>query len=434
MNQHASVTVETIDLARSISAIADLCHPVLAEHHHLTAYITARLAAAMGAPDDEAETWTLAAALHDLGALSLGERLAALDLPLAFEDEQHSEPGAALVSTFPPFAEAGAVIRFHHRWWDRGEGAEPVHGIAVPKGSFVVAVADRIAVLAVSPGERATLPERTLEYLRSKSDTQFDPDLVSAFADIADEAAFWYDIDSIRAGGDSAASSSLWHPLASGRSIDMDEARLDELARMAARLIDFKSRFTASHSVGVSVVAHALADLLDLSADQRKRLRLAGYLHDAGKMAVPTELLEKPGPLTEDEWRVVQTHPYLTYRMLASMPCWQDLSFAALHHQKPDGTGYPFHLEPDEVPLEAAVMTVADVATALTEDRPYREGMGHAAADVMRQMQREGRLDAEVAETLFRNFDVIDEIRAGAQAAAVEDFEEFTRSYREDGE
>lgn len=155
---------------------------------------------------------------------------------------------------------------------------------------------------------------------------------------------------------------------------------------------------------------------------------VAAYLHDLGKLAIPSEILEKPGRLTAEEWQVMRTHVYYTYQILSPIKAFEEItSWGALHQERLNGSGYPFRYTADDIPQGARIMAVADVFTAVTEDRPYRRGMGkRAAIRELRRMVARGELDGSLVDLLMDHFDEIDRLRASSQARAVEEYEKFT--------
>jgi HD-GYP domain-containing protein (c-di-GMP phosphodiesterase class II) len=149
-------------------------------------------------------------------------------------------------------------------------------------------------------------------------------------------------------------------------------------------------------------------------------VQLAGQLHDLGKLAVPSDLLEKPGRLEPEEFHVVQSHAFHTHRILRRIPALEEIEpWAARHHERMDGTGYPFHHRAPALPEPARVVAVADVFTALTEDRPYRAAMPLDRAQVVvEEMVDDGHLDGDVVQLLVRHRQDVDDARAVAQDEA----------------
>jgi HD-GYP domain-containing protein (c-di-GMP phosphodiesterase class II) len=207
----------------------------------------------------------------------------------------------------------------------------------------------------------------------------------------------------------------------------LDVEMVGSFADLFARIIDFRSPFTFSHSRTISVTAGCLAGCMGFSASERRLMRIAGLLHDLGKLAVPNEILEKNGPLDAHERNVIKRHAYHTWRVLETVKDFDLIKeWGALHHERLDGKGYPFHRTADELTLGSRVMAVADVFTALTEERPYRRPMSfERALGVLEDMAEAKGLDAQVVWTLRHNEDKIESARRDVLEAAADDYQSF---------
>ena len=153
------------------------------------------------------------------------------------------------------------------------------------------------------------------------------------------------------------------------------------MAETFGNLIDQKSSFTGRHSRTVSGIAVALAEELAWNPKEVRDIRLAGFLHDFGKLAVPKKILDKPGLLDHDELMIIKSHAYHTYKLLSSAAFPKNIvEWAAYHHERLDGRGYPFRLEAQYITTGSRLMTIADIYTALTEERPYRKPLSKEKA------------------------------------------------------
>jgi putative two-component system response regulator len=145
-----------------------------------------------------------------------------------------------------------------------------------------------------------------------------------------------------------------------------------------ARAVDAKSPYTRGHSDRVTQYALALAQRLGLSQVEVDVVRRGGLMHDIGKICIPDAILNKPGPLTPDEYEVVRRHPMQGVQMVEPLESVRDtIPIIRWHHERMDGRGYPDGLEGEGIPLLARLVAVADVYDALRSDRPYRAGMPH---------------------------------------------------------
>lgn len=215
-------------------------------------------------------------------------------------------------------------------------------------------------------------------------------------------------------------------------TIDTDVREFRGFSRLVCRIIDFKSEFTATHSSGVAAVGRSLASLVGFSRQECMMFEIAAYFHDLGKLAIPSEILEKRDRLTPTEWGVMRTHAYYTYQILNPI---EVLNLAAsrgsLHQERLDGSGYPFHIGEDDLPLGARIMAVADVFTGITENRPYRKGMTREEAlGVLHGMEAKGEIDARLVSLLDTHYDAIRLALMEAQTQSVREYETFQEALK----
>ncbi|MEZ5339170.1 MAG: HD domain-containing phosphohydrolase [bacterium] len=146
-----------------------------------------------------------------------------------------------------------------------------------------------------------------------------------------------------------------------------------------AQSVDTKDQTTSNHTKLVTGISVAIAQELGLSRRTVERIRIAAVLHDYGKIGIPDNVLQKPGSLTEEERALMRSHVLKTILLLRRINFSRELRdiprIAGMHHEKLDGSGYPFGLRGDEIPLEGRILAVADIFQALTQTRPYKQGM-----------------------------------------------------------
>jgi PAS domain S-box-containing protein len=144
-----------------------------------------------------------------------------------------------------------------------------------------------------------------------------------------------------------------------------------------ARMLELRDPYTAGHQRRVAELAVAIGNELGLSAEQLKGLRVAGFVHDIGKISVAAEILSKPGKLSPVEFEIVKSHPQQGYEILKSVEFPWPVALGVLqHHERVDGSGYPSGLKDDRISIFARILAVADTVEAMASDRPYRPGRG----------------------------------------------------------
>ncbi len=412
--------IKLYDLMVSLSSAMDLVAPDLFNHHQQVAYLSYHLGKEMGLGAEESLDLFMAGIVHDIGSLSMKERLVMIRDELE-EINTHAFRGASLLERYPPFAPMASIIRYHHLPWNHGEGAA-FDGKAVPLLSHIMHLADRICVLFT--GSKHTLlqlPE-VLARIQEGEGSRFLPSGVDAMMKLAVREHIWLELND----------RDPLHFLHKDNALYSMELDLDEVLQISeifSHVIDFRSRFTATHSAGVAHTARMLGEMSGMSSSECDMLLIAGYLHDLGKITIDNEILEKPGRLDSREYKIIRSHTFYTYWLLSQVQGFETIAeWAAFHHEKLNGDGYPFHIMEKSLPYGARIMAVADIFTAITEKRPYREGMSkEQAVHAMKTMVDNGSISREIVELLIDHYELFLNIREESEKRAHEAYEEFFR-------
>jgi putative nucleotidyltransferase with HDIG domain len=160
------------------------------------------------------------------------------------------------------------------------------------------------------------------------------------------------------------------------RELQLKEA-LEGIIQAVASTLEIRDPYTAGHQKRVAGLACAIAEKMGIPADRLEGLRLAGVIHDLGKIYVPAEILNRPGKLTKTERELIHVHPQVGYDILKNITFpWPIAEIVYQHHERINGTGYPLGLAGDKILLEARILAVADVVEAMSSHRPYRPAPG----------------------------------------------------------
>ena len=383
----------------SLSDAMDIASPRIASHQMRTAFIAWKLALSAGLSEDKVENIYLAALLHDIGALSLEEKV---QLHAGFENikpQTHCILGEALYELSPLLKPAAKIVRHHHRPWQDWD--EPIDSSHVTE-SQILYLSDEI--------ERSILRKayilHQIDKLNAKMATlaglKIHADIVNLFLQLSKYEDFWLDLTSPR------LYSLLLH-FGPFRKVEIERKNISSIASIFRHIVDFKSRFTATHSTGVAECAVILAKYLGFTDTEVDDMKVAGFFHDLGKLAVPNSILEKPGKLTKEEFNVIKQHTYFTYAVLTTIGGLNHIAeWAAFHHEKLDGSGYPFHIAADRINLGARILAVADVFTALSENRLYRKNMEEKQIkDILKSQTVNNSLDARIVNIILDNYEEI---------------------------
>ena len=191
--------------------------------------------------------------------------------------------------------------------------------------------------------------------------------------------------------------------LAHGARGTIGEAHVELAALITlAEALDVRDTGSATHCQRVGRFAELTARELGLAPEAVERVRLAGILHDVGRVALPDAVMAKPGPLTDDEWAWVRAHPAVGARMVETTDYDDIRSWILFHHERPDGNGYPEGRRAEDVPLEAAIIAVADAFEAMTSERPYRPALAPEEASEELRSGAGRQFQTDVVEALLR--------------------------------
>ncbi len=411
-----------MDLVESLATAMDLISPSIANHHRRVAYISWQLAKGLAMNREDQVDLVIAAMLHDCGALSMPDRLLTLNFEIKESEglciTKHAETGYLLLKKFRPFARVAEIVRYHHQPW-QATGAQVQ--ASIPAGAHILHLADRLDILLrkCSPVNILASKDLVLQEITRSSGIMFKPDLVKVLAEISCKESFWLDIVNMPLGNALGPYLGM-----GGEKLDCD--RVLEMTEVFSHIIDFRSSYTASHSSVVSTLSGALARLTGFSEEECLMMKIAGNLHDLGKLAIPLEILDKPGQLTKDERSLINGHSYYTFKILSrfrDMDCIRH--WASYHHEKIDGSGYPFKIAGAALDGGARIVAVADVFTALREDRPYRQGMSAKDSIAVLQKMSGSALDGDVVNLLVDNFAELGQIMAITNEYSQSEYQEI---------
>lgn len=414
-NEKINVTFE--DMLMAFSQALNLVDARLTDHHAQVAYICYELGHVLDLNEQTIKELVMLALVHDIGAFKEHER----NRMVSFEVEnveEHAITGYLLLKEISFYQEISEAIRYHHTYYHNGEGFRNVKP-KIAMLSQLIFLADRVSVLVLT-GHSNVLSrvDGIFEAVETEKGRLFNPVFVKALEGLRQYDYFWLNIITD-------------NKLRIVRNcIEVNKQYIDyttfmDFTKMFIYSIDFRSRYTATHSIGVAAVAKELAIIYGMPEDKADIMEIAGYYHDIGKLMIPYEILDKPGKLSMDEYNLIRQHPYYTFHILDSI---EGLSYvrdiAAYHHELTDGQGYPFRLNIDKLSNESKILTVADIFTAMTETRPYRKEVNRLElSQLLESLIDKGKIDRNIARAAIGYCDELYELNRNSQLEVLASFD-----------
>ncbi len=374
-------------------------------HGKRVAWLCVCMGRRMGMSEEELSDLAVGALLHDNALIEYRKDYEGGILRPGVSGQEHCVAGEDNLLMVPGCRTLRGYVRFHH---ERADGKGPFRKLPkdTPLGAQLIHIADEVDV-RFGLGSRSAKDLREIQdFVRRNEGILFSEEACEGFLGTFTE-------DCVLALADQGIEElelgilPVWVELSLETPENGErEAGIGTIVELFARIIDYKSPFTRNHSVGVAEKAARMAGFYHYDQERASELYLAGALHDIGKLMVDLDVLEKPGRLTQKEYQHIQAHAYETWCLLSKVPGLKRVArWASCHHEKLDGTGYPFRKAAQELGEEERLLACLDIYQALTEDRPYKAGMSHEkAVGILREMAGKRELDGRIVEDIAEVF------------------------------
>jgi len=343
-----------------------------------------------------------ASLLHDCGVSSsrIHDKLVfTLDWDGA---EDHCIRGYQLLNLSNELNHLSNIILYHHTHFDTLEKLNIDYRIA--NLSNLIFLVDRVDALTAQHKQNEktsviSISESVRNEIKSLSGTFFNPKLVDAFLKVSEKESFWFTLE------EESLHNYFEKYLKDLGDINIELQKLEDIAKLFALFVDAKSPYTADHSMDVAELSKFIALKMNLDFQTSEMIKIAGLLHDLGKLKVPDELIDKDGPLSNDEYNIVKIHAYETHKILSKVNGLEKIAqWASQHHETLNGKGYPYHQEKNELPLPSRIIGVADIFQALAQNRPYRKGLKPLQIlKILQDKVIDGALDKNVVKIIEEN-------------------------------
>ena len=347
-----------------VTRVINAINPRLDLHLQRTALISYKLSLALDLPASQQKTIFLAALLHDIGVLGDKRRIDSLNaIDNLYDPHQNSVayrclPGWILLPLSALLLAIITLIQPAKALWSSIS--------SILRTALSVSFLRKASLLQTN--KRRSSPAFVADY------RDIDPPLCDTLRELAQHPTFWRHMQAEHI-------QRLLEIVGPINDVYIDIDGLKDICLLIAKIVDTYSSFTASHSIMVGEISYALAVYMNLPPLVCRKIEIAGYLHDIGKIYIPLAILEKQAELSDDEAQLIREHSYMTGEILRDFTdLGEIIDWAANHHEKLDGSGYPLNLNHRYLQLPDRIIAVADIFTALVEDRPYRLGMPYQEA------------------------------------------------------
>ena len=383
---------------------AELIH-VTSNHGKRVAYMSVCMAEKMGVSDDALRDLAACALLHD-NALTqyINEEfysdISNIDTLKVSSDDitprqlgMHCIYGEKNLEKYPFKTGVKDVILYHHEEAD-GSGPFEKKWTEVPLFARIIHFSDMLDAFCKAQKFDEDVFNKAVHFIEKNKDKRFDSEVTKMFFDAFDKEEF-------SRLGDEHIEEYFWEKVPCEKSFYSFNV-LKDLADLFAKIIDYKSEFTSRHSLGVARTASKISEIMGYDKVICDKMYLAGTLHDVGKIAIGNEILEKPARLTDEEFAKMKNHAGYTYMILSKVDGFEEIrDIAAFHHERLDGSGYPFGKRADELTTLQRIMACADIYQALTEKRTYKDGMDHdKACEILKDMADKNWIDKNITEVI----------------------------------
>lgn len=392
---------QTLDNKSILGILRRTCSHVdgrLLDHGMRVAWLVSRLLEQRGhayTPTERRDICMLAV-IHDIGAYKTEE----IDHMVAFETGPvwaHAVYGSLFLKYFSPFSDLSDVVLFHHASATLLEKL-PL-STKIKDAAQFICLADRVDVLLNCAG--MSLDELD-KHLRGQSGTQWSAEILRLLGQV----------DGLTPTAEQLKDDPILYGMLSTPAITLDE--VDELFKMLIYIIDFRSRYTVTHTITTTSVSKSLAELMGMDEHTVDLVVNGALLHDLGKVGIPVEILEFPGKLSVQAMAVMRTHVALTGEILDDCVTETVKRVAMRHHEKLDGSGYPLGLRAEELTPAERVVAVADIVSALCGTRSYKDAFPkEKVLGIINGMSADGLIDSGIVDMAVAHFDeIMETVRA----------------------
>lgn len=418
-NKGLEITMSTtiiaqLDTMAVIMAVSNALSKIdkrLVDHGNRVAFIACELCDE-GNLNMDMKTLYLTSIFHDIGAYKTDE----VDRMIEFETEDvwnHSVYGYLFLKYLTPLRDHAEALLYHHASWSEIQNRSTECG----DYAALLNLADRIDIVR-NFGENSA----QFNSLLYNTEGLFNDEYVSIFRNCYKKRRLFERIE------DNSYKSSNYERF---RSFTTSVSEALEYLKMIVYSIDFRSKFTVTHTINTVSIAVNIARHFGMDNIQLENIYLGAFLHDVGKIAIPHDILEFPGKLTREQMDIMKTHVQETECIIKGVVPDEICQIAIRHHEKLDGTGYPCGLHGEELTLPQRIVAVADIVSALISRRSYKEPFSKEKTLAILNQMSKTQLDKSVCNYITDNFDSIVLSTEGERQKIIQMYQAIMSEYQE---
>ncbi len=365
------------DIVKALSLTMDLVEQATNEHAIRVASITFNLGKHLGFDDSSLGDIYYAGLLHDIGQIGTPDDILRKPKNLTITELaaiwMHPHVGYEIVREVPTLSGTAHLIRWHHERWDGTGYPDSLLWDEIPQGAQLLCICDALdALLSPRPWRPALSMDDAIGELKKFQGIQFSPRHVGALLELVGEVGF----DGLISINDGSRELLKRVTMANPDFKALTGQKIMSIVGLFSRIIDARHKYTRGHSMRVASLSRAIGQELGLPEIDLFKLEIAGLLHDAGKVHVPSRVIDKVGKLTDAELKLIREYPIVSERIVSTIGPLVELGKIVRHqHERFDGSGYPDGLKGDEIPLFSRILAVADSYDAMATDRAYRKAL-----------------------------------------------------------
>lgn len=318
--------------------------------------------------------------IHDIGKIGIDINILRKKGPLTREEyiavQQHSITGGRIAAAIPELSDLSFWIRWHHEKWDGSGYPDRISGNDIPIEVQILSAVDCFDSLQTPRLDRDRFPlDDAISFIIEHRGSAFNPEIADLICEMTEKGEFTPERSSDRfiqleqkylTNNEENSGDNYWEGLGM--------AGLYPILRLFARVIDAKHGYTHGHSTRVSILSKFIAEKAGFSTSDIIKAEVAGLLHDAGKISIPHEILDKKHDPDSREWEMIKNHPLHSFHILNKISSMNEIAaITKQHHERLNGSGYPAGLFEDKIDILAQIIAISDTFDAITSERSYRK-------------------------------------------------------------